>query len=326
MSAPKIITVPNEVAAARNGSVDLNTRILNIENTAADMTRIPLYAVATGSANTYTISTTPAPTSYIDGMGAIVKINITCTGASTLNWNGLGPKAILDSLGNQITSGGLKLNTPYTMRYNGTAFIVQGKGGGGNTIASHVLAGDTCTVDSGPITGTMPNKVGSATIITPSTTDQAILQGYYGGVVGDGKVSGDANLIASNILSGKSIFGITGNVTPKQYATGTVTSSSTTVAAYNSNNGSSNYYYVSVSGLTFTPTLILLMGTSASWVFTTYKSGVDFLHGTYPCPIISGSAGSDYGVQLTGSLSVTSTSFQLPVLMSSTSFTWYAFA
>jgi hypothetical protein len=57
----------------------------------------------------------------------------------------------------------------------------------------------------------MANKVGTSTIFTPSISDQAITQGYYGGVVGDGKVIGDTNLIASNIKSGVTIFGVDGD-------------------------------------------------------------------------------------------------------------------
>jgi hypothetical protein len=59
----------------------------------------------------------------------------------------------------------------------------------GTAIASNLLLGKTATVPTGLITGTMPNKVGSATVITPSGADQAIPQGYYGGAVGDGKVA-----------------------------------------------------------------------------------------------------------------------------------------
>ena len=65
--------------------------------------------------------------------------------------------------------------------------------------------------DGAKHTGTMINKVGSATVITPSTSDQTIPQGYYGGASGDGKVSGDADLVAGNIKGGVNLFGVTGN-------------------------------------------------------------------------------------------------------------------
>jgi hypothetical protein len=93
----------------------------------------------------------------------------------------------------------------------------------GNAIAANLLSGKTATTDTGYITGTMTNKVGSSTVITPSTANQAIPQGYYGGVVADGKVSGDANLVAANIKSGVSIFGVAGSLNPGNASSGSQT-------------------------------------------------------------------------------------------------------
>jgi len=61
-------------------------------------------------------------------------------------------------------------------------------------------------------TGTLVNKVGSGTVITPGTTDKAIPKGYFGGALADGKVIGDPDLISSNIRNGVNIFGTTGNL------------------------------------------------------------------------------------------------------------------
>ena len=183
------------------------------------------YAVDTGTANSYAVSITPVPASYSDGMGIVVKIAYDSTGASTINVNNLGAKTILDSLGNAITSGGLKAGIIYTLRYNATTgnFIVQGKGGGGNATAGNLLSGKTATVDTGKITGTMPDKTSAGIIITPSTTDQAIQQGYYPGNIGDGKVKGDANLITGNIKSGVNIFGVSGKSSVVDTADATAT-------------------------------------------------------------------------------------------------------
>ncbi|MEK9132267.1 MAG: hypothetical protein AAB606_00970 [Patescibacteria group bacterium] len=89
---------------------------------------------------------------------------------------------------------------------------------GGTAAAADVLSGKTffgaSQTDWNTGTGTMTSKVSSATIITPSTADQAIAQGYYGGVVGDGKVSGDADLAAGNIAYGVDLFGTTGTMSP----------------------------------------------------------------------------------------------------------------
>jgi len=73
-----------------------------------------------------------------------------------------------------------------------------------------VLSGKVGFVNGAKITGTMTNKVGSATVLTPSTSDQAFPAGYYGGATGDGKVLGDADLVAGNIKSGVNIFGVAG--------------------------------------------------------------------------------------------------------------------
>ena len=164
------------------------------------------YAVATGSANTYAV-TIPALSSlstYFDGLAVCVKINVVSTGASTININGWGAKSILDSLGNPITNGGLKANTPYTLRYNGSVFILQGKGGGGNVTADKLLIGYNATGDTGQVNGSMANN---GTInITPGATAKSIPKGYTDG----GTVAGDSNLISDYILGTKSIFGVQG--------------------------------------------------------------------------------------------------------------------
>jgi len=85
-----------------------------------------------------------------------------------------------------------------------------GQGTGGNAAVGDVLLTRTFTNDNGEQTGQMTNKVGSATIITPSTSDQTIAQGYYGGAAGDGKVLAVANASAGNIKSGVVIAGVTG--------------------------------------------------------------------------------------------------------------------
>jgi hypothetical protein len=65
-------------------------------------------------------------------------------------------------------------------------------------------------VNGAKVTGTVTEKVGSATVITPSAIDQAIPEGRYGGVVGDGKVLGDADLVTGNIKDTVDIFGVVG--------------------------------------------------------------------------------------------------------------------
>lgn len=87
------------------------------------------YAVAEGSANSYAVTLSPEMKGYIEGVAVAVKINVTNTAASTINICGLGAKSIMDSKGNAVTAGKLVANSIYTLRYNGTNFILQGEGG-----------------------------------------------------------------------------------------------------------------------------------------------------------------------------------------------------
>ncbi|GAA0389409.1 phage tail protein [Paenibacillus motobuensis] len=76
----------------------------------------------------------------------------------------------------------------------------------GNSTIRDVLAGKTFSNATGNgLTGTMPNQ--GSKVITPSTSNQAILAGYHDGT---GYVKGDANLVAGNLPKDISIFGVTG--------------------------------------------------------------------------------------------------------------------
>ncbi|WP_313132655.1 hypothetical protein [Anaerocolumna sp.] len=85
----------------------------------------------------------------------------------------------------------------------------------------------------------------------------------------------EPNLISSNILSGKNIFGVVGSVIAgKRYATGIVTSSNTSTTFKNPGNVSyyKSYIILSQLNLTFTPSIILFVNNSSSFTFTN-KSG-----------------------------------------------------
>ena len=74
--------------------------------------------------------------------------------------------------------------------------------------ASQVLSGKECWANGSKITGTMSTMV--AQTITPGFDDQVIsTSGKY--LSGDITIKGDVNLIGSNILSGKTIFGVHGS-------------------------------------------------------------------------------------------------------------------
>ena len=97
----------------------------------------------------------------------------------------------------------------------------------GNATADQVLSGRSYSSAAGAGTGTMPDR--GAVAITPGPAVQAIPAGYHNG---SGAVAGDASLVAGNIKSGVSIFGVSGTVTP---ASGTATAAQVLTGATFSN-------------------------------------------------------------------------------------------
>lgn len=175
------------------------------------------YGVATGLANTYTITLNPAPTSYKEGMAVAIKINTTNTGASTININGLGAKSVRKANGNNVSAGNLKAGSIYSMRYNGTNFILQGSDSAGNATPGDVLSGKTFSNDADTdLVGTIPSRTGHVTAQGLSRSGTTLRfrpqPGYYEGTTGNSVQRSDANFVAGNILKGKSIFGLAGGL------------------------------------------------------------------------------------------------------------------
>lgn len=78
-----------------------------------------------------------------------------------------------------------------------------------NATAGDLLAGKTAYVGGSKITGSASAK--EATTITPTTTDQTVAAGTH--LTGILTIKGDPNLLAENIKSGVTIFGIEGTYT-----------------------------------------------------------------------------------------------------------------
>ena len=98
-----------------------------------------------------------------------------------------------------------------------------------NATASEILSGRTAYVNKNKITGEMTNNGAVTGTITTKAQEYTIPAGYHSGL---GKVSisstEQAKIIASNILNGVTILGVTGNVSPSS----SVTSGAVTVTPY----------------------------------------------------------------------------------------------
>lgn len=80
--------------------------------------------------------------------------------------------------------------------------------------AADILKDKTAYVNGQKVTGTITSV--NAQTITPTTTDQTVNGNVF--LVGAITVAGDANLLAENIKSGVTIFGVTGTYTGEEEA------------------------------------------------------------------------------------------------------------
>lgn len=138
--------------------------------------------------------------------------------------------------------------------------------GAGDVLADKVIV----DANGNPLTGTIQSMGGQT--ITPKSAAQTVsCKGKY--MTGDISVKGDSNLVANNILSGKSIFGVSGNV--KKYGYTTTYRSSPSGSGsfrYVSDNGQNTLYYVQINNIGFTPTVFTAnCYRSSNWYVTGYN-------------------------------------------------------
>lgn len=76
------------------------------------------------------------------------------------------------------------------------------------TVSAGYVSSGTAGNSAVSLTASVPTK--GATTYTPTTSDQSIASGTY--LTGAQTISGDANLVAGNIKSGVSIFGVAGSL------------------------------------------------------------------------------------------------------------------
>lgn len=150
-------------------------------------------------------------TARIKSLGKGTKLTLfvgaNANGNCSLNLNSYGSKNIKDSNGNIVIN--MKANIPYNLCYNGTDFILQGKGGGGNLIPKYLLAGYYGEGDNGRVDGTMANN-GAVTSTLTAGTSYTIPAGYHNG---SGKITANnlasqtsATATAGQILSGQTAW------------------------------------------------------------------------------------------------------------------------
>lgn len=193
--------------------IEENIRILGEYN------RAPGYGVASGI-NAKSITLNPAPGSYYDGLCFAFKNATQNTGAVTINVNGMGAKHIKKPNGNDLVPGNLKAGSVYTVRYNGTNFILQGSDSSGNATPGDVTAGKTFSNDDDTdLVGTLPilgNRSTTLIINGPSTPQVVIPSGRIDQSTIVAKIDPSK---ASIIKLGETLGGVAGTLKEALYYT-----------------------------------------------------------------------------------------------------------
>lgn len=239
----------------------------------------------TGTSPTYVL-TIPS-TSYFSltsGQPVIVKFHSASAVASTLNVNGTGAVPLKKPNGNNFTS--ISANGVYTFLYDSGNFILQGEGGDYGTVtAPRVLTPYTFGTESGLATGTMPNRSGTTNAISSTIGGTSLYllpsEGYRDGVDDYVGIT-DADFVASNILNGVNIFGLTGSAIKKDFYSvnnPSVTGNNTIPVG-----GLTTTFSITLSGFNFTPrTAIVEMDSTSYFSATTLAHiGSAILSQDYP--------------------------------------------
>lgn len=129
-----------------------------------------------------------------------------------------GGETLIDLTGDNVTASdvlsGKKFHLPSGEATTGTS-TYDADTSDATATAAEILATKTAYVNGAKITGTMNNRGAVTGTITTKAQQYTIPAGYHDG---SGKVSisstEQAKIIASNILQGVTILGVTGNVSP----------------------------------------------------------------------------------------------------------------
>lgn len=155
-----VTSVATDKAATANAVKKVNDDLMTHKS---DLVAHGIYGKATGTNSL--LMTVENVQNYVEGMLVAFKNTVSNTGASTLNINSLGAKAIKKANGNALSSGNLKAGGIYQLRYDGVNFILLGEGGEyGTATASDVLIGKTIGTENGVVNGTLEKGKNTSTL------------------------------------------------------------------------------------------------------------------------------------------------------------------
>ena len=136
------------IGGYRLKSVGTATALTDAPNATGIQNSSHVYA-ADGSttANTHTLTLSPAVTSYVAGQRFIFKSGSTNTGAATLNVNGLGTKSLVKGVSTALVAGDITSGEVVEAVYDGTNFQIPTLGTGAISFTSITTTGDITVGD-----------------------------------------------------------------------------------------------------------------------------------------------------------------------------------
>ncbi len=259
--------IKEEIKISRGNFKSLNERLNNNDTFLKEIAN-DSYPIVEGTGVNIYVGSTARITKLSKGTRCTLFVSTDSTGNCNLNLNNYGVKNIKDSFGNIVTN--LKANIPYNLCYNGSDFILQGKGGGGNLIPKYLLQGYYGDGDNGRINGSMVNR--GAPVVNLNCGGTFNLQeGYYSG--GQAIANSLASQTPGTATADKIMQGLTawvngskinGNATLQSLGGGKIKIG--IASNFEKDNG---YDYISISNLNldFTPSAIIAQTNEMTPVF-----------------------------------------------------------
>ena len=232
----------NQSTGYVTGSNKTATKTITLTASGAEVTASDGTNKVSKSVSTATQAT---PTISVDSSGLI-----TASATQTAGYVAAGTK----SGTKQLTTQAAKTVTPSTSSQT--------------AVASGVYTTGAVTVAAIPSTYVKPTATKAATTYTPTTSNQTIAAGTY--CSGAQTIKGDSNLIAGNIKSGVSIFGVTGNFAGESSGGGELVYASGTFSSQNTSGA--GVTLGSVSKLDFEPQFVLVWANGENYVSGQFKA------------------------------------------------------